>query len=89
MQVTNTRLLLSGLTGGLALGYLALQAASRAARGELGGFGLAALVLMAVVWLAAPAIAWQRGLLGFAAGWAVSGPVLAIGVLVVTMGRSG
>ncbi|MGI9252632.1 MAG: hypothetical protein ACR2J8_02720 [Thermomicrobiales bacterium] len=89
MQVTNTRLLLSGLTGGLALGYLALQTAARAARGDLGSFGIVALLILGILWLVAPAVAWLRGLLGFAAGWALSGTVLAIGVLVATVGRAG
>lgn len=88
MRTRDLRLFLGGLVGGVALGFLALQAMSRLATGSAGVAGIAALVIFGVGWLAAPLIGWVKGMPAFAAGWSASGVVLAIGVMVMTLGSS-
>jgi hypothetical protein len=73
------------LVGGVALGFLALQAMSRVATGDAGPIGVVALVVFGLAWLVAPLIGWQKRLPAFAAGWSASGVVLAMGVIVQTM----
>jgi len=81
-RTRDTRLFLGGLVGGVALGFLALQAVSRLATGDPGPLSLVALVVFGLGWLAAPPIGWVKGLPAFAAGWSASGVVLALGVMI-------
>ncbi|MFM9107105.1 MAG: hypothetical protein ACKOWF_10465 [Chloroflexota bacterium] len=77
----DARLFLGGLVGGVALGFLALQAVSRLATGEGSPLAFAALIVCGIGWLAAPPLGWFRGMPAFAAGWSASGVVLALGVM--------